>query len=287
MGGGSLTWSTALADLCPYIALPSTWNDYLGLIGKNARKNLARRWRRLQEQGPVTIDRVESAADLERSWRMLRHLHQMRREAVDDRSAFLTERSVAFHERFLPMALTRGWLRFYLLLVKGRCIAVEYGLHFGSRIALLQSGFDVNWAQYGIGKVLIAHAIRTALEEGATEVVFLRGGEVYKQQQWAAVTREDRSVVVWRRHPRIKFMMTIRGQSRAIKERVKRRLAPAAELRSLSRRIQTECAGSVRRRLGRVQDGNVTCAGVGMVWSVDRVRVCEDTRPFSRCPCYG
>ncbi len=212
--------SLTIADQCPFIPLPKTWDAYLGLIGTGTREEIARKWRRLRKQGEVVIERVHRIDDLQKAWEALVRLHRERRDAIGGRSAFVTPRSRSFHRSFIEMALLRGWLRLYLLSVDGNCVAVEYCLHIGDRVADFQSGFDVRWSRFGVGTLLIAHAIREAIQEGASEFDFLRGGEAYKRRQWAAVDRRDVSLVTWRRNPRVGVVIAVREWSRALRSRV-------------------------------------------------------------------
>ncbi len=218
--GSSLT----VADQCPFIPLPKTWADYLNLIGSGTREEIARKWRRLRKQGEIVIERVQKIDDLEKAWEVLVRLHRDRRDSIGGRSAFVTRRARVFHRNFIEMALLRGWLRLYLLRVNGNCVAAEYCLHIGDRVTDFQSGFDVRWSRFGVGTLLIAHAIQEAIQEGASEFDFLRGGEAYKQHQWAAVLRRDASLVIWRRNPRVSLVTAVRGWSRTIRSRVLGRL---------------------------------------------------------------
>ncbi len=231
---GAFGTSHIIADQCPFIPLPKTWDGYLSLIGSGTRDEIARKWRRLRKQGEVVIERVQRIDDLPKAWDALVRLHRERRDAIGGRSAFVTPRSRAFHRNFIEMALLRGWLRLYLLLVDGNCVAVEYCLHIGDRVADFQSGFDVRWSRFGVGTLLIAHAIRNAIQEGASEFDFLRGGEAYKRHQWAAVDRRDVSLITWRRNRRVGAMIAVREWSRALKSRVLRRPGAASAAESAS-----------------------------------------------------
>lgn len=235
---GDLACSHQLADVCPYIPLPGTWEDFLGVIGSDRRKSLARRWRRLGECGEVVIRRAQTMRDLEEAWQILLRLHQDRRQAVGDRSAFLTGRSMVFHREFAKMALERGWLRLYLLQVGNQYVAAEYCLKVGNRVADFQGGFDEKWARYGVGSLLIAHAIREAIAEGAVEFDLLRGGEQYKQQQWAAELREDRSLAVWRRRRRVELLVAARRWVAGAKVRVRRRLGTVVGPRAITAKAE-------------------------------------------------
>jgi CelD/BcsL family acetyltransferase involved in cellulose biosynthesis len=224
-GRGRLARSSELADLCPYIALPGTWEAYLRTLSSNARKDLGRRSRRLQEQGDVVIQRVQDVGELDSAWEIFFRLHRERRQAVGGRSAFMADRTWAFHRAFMRTAAERGWLRLYLMKVGDQYVAAEYCVHFGGRVSDLQCGFDMRWSRYGVGTLLVAHAIREAIAEGATEYDLLRGGEEYKQQRWAASLRKDVSLLIWRRQPRVAMLIAARRCATKMKAHLRRRLA--------------------------------------------------------------
>ncbi len=220
-GRDRLAHALTVADLCPYLRLPATWDDYLRLIGSNRRKQIARRWRRLREQDEVIIEQVRDAAGLEAAWQTLLDLHRTRREAIGRGSVFLTHDGVAFHARFVRMALERGWLRLYVLRLGGQPVAAEYGLCVGGRVASFQGGFDVRWARYGVGGLLVAYAIQEAIAAGAVEFDLLRGTEAYKHELGATEQRRDMSLVIWRRQRRVELVMAARRWTRLIKDRLR------------------------------------------------------------------
>jgi CelD/BcsL family acetyltransferase involved in cellulose biosynthesis len=211
------------ADTCPYITLPPSWDAFLRTLRSDARKDLGRRWRRLREQGEVTIEQVTTLDQLEPAWGVLLRLHNDRRQVAGGRSAFTATRSLAFHRAFLQRAAERGWLRLYLMRVGDRYVAGEYCLSLGGRVVDLQTGFDAAWSRFGVSTLLLGHAIEQAIVEGATEFDFLRGGEAYKQQRWAAALRSDRSLVIWRRRPRVMAVMAARRWVDTAKSEVRRR----------------------------------------------------------------
>lgn len=211
------------ADICPYVALPGSWEDFLRGLRSDSRKDLGRRWRRLREQGDVAIERVQEPEHLERAWGVLLRLHDERRQIAGGRSAFTAPRSLAFHRVFLERAAERGWLRLYLMRVGNQYVAAEYCLSLGRRVVDLQTGFDAAWSRFGVSTLLLSHAIQEAIVEGATEFDFLRGGEVYKQQRWAAALRTDKSLTVWRRRPRVMAVIAARRWAATAKSRIRHR----------------------------------------------------------------
>jgi CelD/BcsL family acetyltransferase involved in cellulose biosynthesis len=215
-----LTCTSSLVDLCPFIRLPRTWEEYSRVM--HQRAELGRRWRRLQEKGEVRIQRVETVEELEEGWAALTSLHRGRRQAVGGRSALLAPQAMAFHQRFIRAAFDRGWLRLYLLRVDGQAVAAEYCLQVGKRLFDFNGGFDMDWARYWVRSILTAHAIRMAIEEGDTEYDLSRGAESYKLERWGAETRPDFSLVAWKQHARMNLTMAARGWVRAARDRARR-----------------------------------------------------------------
>ncbi len=208
--GRRLASISGTADVCPYIPLPGSWEEYLRTLRSDARKDLGRRWRRLREHGDVVIERVHTVDELDHAWSILLALHEKRRQVMGGRSAFTTGRALAFHRVFLQRAAERGWLRLYLMRVRDRYVAAEYCLSLGGKVADLQTGFDPEWSRFGVSTLLQGHSIQDAIAEGATEYDLLRGGEAYKQQRWAAALRSDKSLVVWKRRPQVIALIAAR-----------------------------------------------------------------------------
>lgn len=104
-------------------------------------------------------------------------------------NAFHDPRLEAFHEDFSRLALEQGWLRLFVLRLKGVPAAALYGFRFGQTFYFYQSGFDPAFAKYSLGAVTVGLTIKQALEEGAEEYDFLHGDEAYKSQ-WAENRRE-------------------------------------------------------------------------------------------------
>jgi CelD/BcsL family acetyltransferase involved in cellulose biosynthesis len=64
-------------------------------------------------------------------------------------------------------------------------------MRYDDTVSFYSTGYDERWARYGPGRRIMAHAIRSAIDEGAAGFDFLRGDEAYKEQ-WRAEARYDR-----------------------------------------------------------------------------------------------
>lgn len=102
-----------------------------------------------------------------------------------------------FHREVAQRFAERGLLRLFGVLVDGVCIAAQYNFAAKGRVYAYMSGFDVSWSRSSPGNVGLEAAIRTAVQEGATEFDFLRKAEAYKYG-WGARDEHTRRLVLLR-----------------------------------------------------------------------------------------
>jgi CelD/BcsL family acetyltransferase involved in cellulose biosynthesis len=177
-----------------------TWETLLSSMSRNLRGQIGRKLRALEREHEVRFRQTLDPADVPSDMARLFALHHERWRTrggtfLDD------ERARAFHADFAAASLERGWLRLWSLDVDGEAIAVWYGWHIGGRYLYYQAGFDPAWSRHSPGLLLLAHTIRSAVEEGATEYDMLLGDEPYKSR-FATRARAGRTVVVTRTlHP--------------------------------------------------------------------------------------
>ena len=155
-----------------------SWNEFLASRSSNQRAAIRREERRLAGQGL----HYRLASDPERLQADLDSLFALHRAAFPrGASAFGWDaRLQAFHREFAATALARGWLRLWFLELDNRPVASWYGFRFENADFAYQGGRDPEWSRWSVGRVLLAHTIRTAFEDGIAEYRLLRGGEHYK-----------------------------------------------------------------------------------------------------------
>jgi CelD/BcsL family acetyltransferase involved in cellulose biosynthesis len=158
----------------------NSWDEYLASRSANFRQQVRRRERRLARDHGLRFRLTTNEATLQGDLDVLFALHEAR-WGNDASLAFAGARQ-AFHREFASNALERGWLRLWLLELDGRPAAVWYGFRIGGVESYYQAGRDPSWDDHSVGSVLLAHTIRSALEDGMREYRFLRGGETYKDR---------------------------------------------------------------------------------------------------------
>jgi|GEM_PF-151800 len=183
----------ATDSVCPYLALPGTWDSYWASIGKQSRYYFSRKAKRLQSRAPgaVSYRKIESKSELADAMREFVRLHQARQRQKGNAGIFAQNRAVGFHAEVAERFLDKGWLRLYLLAAGEKAIAAIYCYTFGGKFSFYQSGYDPAWGDCSPGALIMLHAVREAIEEGADEFDFLRGEEAYKSL-WTSAARTDR-----------------------------------------------------------------------------------------------
>jgi CelD/BcsL family acetyltransferase involved in cellulose biosynthesis len=168
--GGRSTRREAPTAVGPW----ASWEDYLTSRSANLRQELRRKERRLADRGLryLTVadpDELEGALDL------LFELHRARWST--ETSRFVAQEQL--HRSFASIAFARGWLRLRLLELEDRPVAAYYGFRLGDVEWFYQLGRDPA-ATGSVGLLLLARALREAIEEGAAEFKLGPGAQSYK-----------------------------------------------------------------------------------------------------------
>jgi CelD/BcsL family acetyltransferase involved in cellulose biosynthesis len=152
-----------------------SWDAYLTSRSHNFRQELRRKERRLAKLG-LAFRTVSTAADLAPALDVLFRLHRARWGV--EASPWFAGRE-GFQRAFATAAFARGWLRLRLLELEGRPVAAYYGFRFGDAEWFYQLGREPG-AEGSVGLVIVAHAIRESLAEGAAEFKLGPGAQSYK-----------------------------------------------------------------------------------------------------------
>jgi CelD/BcsL family acetyltransferase involved in cellulose biosynthesis len=167
-------------DICPVLPLPAA-------IPSRMLQNL-RYYRRRVERAGIVHGVAEAAEEALRLLEALFILHGARWRRCGTPGVLADERVRQFHRQVVPGLAKLGLLRMHALYRDELAVAVAYMIAAKGRTYDYITGFHPDFAQLGVGTVLLACAIEGAMTEGAREFDFLRGSEAYKYR-WGAVDR--------------------------------------------------------------------------------------------------
>jgi CelD/BcsL family acetyltransferase involved in cellulose biosynthesis len=205
-------------NYCPYSILSGhTWESYLDSLHTNHRINLGKMLRRLHKDFDVSLQ--VAATGEERQWAMdvFVRLHLRRWAGKGGSTALNRKELVDFHRAFSEISLEQGWLKLYTLLLDGVPVSSLYVFKYRDTYYHYQSAFDPDYRKYSLGTVIVALAIKDAIEDGAVEFDFLHDNETYKYL-WA---RQERELIRLELYP-AHSMGSVYQYSAAMKHWIKR-----------------------------------------------------------------
>ena len=165
---------------CTIASLPTTWSAYLAGLRPRMRTKIRSLCRELETAHAVRFVSAEAAGDLGARLESLFELHTRRWQEDGQPGVFGSEAKRRFYREMSALFLSRGWLRFYSLLVDGTHVAHQLCFQYGSTMFLLQEGYDPRWATQGVGNVLRAYVFRDCIERGLATYDFLSGVTTHK-----------------------------------------------------------------------------------------------------------
>jgi CelD/BcsL family acetyltransferase involved in cellulose biosynthesis len=177
--------TTETTASCPYIALPTSWEQYLASLTSAGRYLVKRSLRDLEEwgKGEVELHDAHTSSDFERGKQILKRLHTERWGAEGRNGVFGSPRFAKFHDEVMPLLLAAGALELFWLAVRGEPVAIVYNIVWKGKVYFYQCGRKIDVPK-GVrpGIVIHAHAIRRAIAHGRREYDFLGGASRYKVQ---------------------------------------------------------------------------------------------------------
>ena len=182
-------WAVTPAEVCPVLALPDSYDDYVKSLGKNMREQIKRYPRRLEKQFSVEYELAQTPQQVDEFWNQLVELHGRRWRARGQTGVLALPSRRNFHRYICHKFLANDWLRLWRLKCDGRPACVLLSYFWGGKYWFFIGGFEPELMRWSVGTCLFSHVFRHAIAEGAGEFDFLRGAEEYKYR-FGAVDRD-------------------------------------------------------------------------------------------------
>jgi CelD/BcsL family acetyltransferase involved in cellulose biosynthesis len=180
-------------DVCPIIALPETWDDYLVALDKKQRHEIRRKLRKADAAGEANFYIVGPEHDLQTEMEAFIELHQ---KSAPEKDEFMDPQMQAFFFDVAGVLHEEGWLQLAFVELVGEKAASLLNFDYGGAILVYNSGYDpLSYRSLSPGIVVTARSIEHAIEQGRGTFDFLRGDEEYKYRFGAHDTEVRRLLV--------------------------------------------------------------------------------------------
>lgn len=166
---------------CLVLDLPDEYDQYLATLSKSLRFDCRRLDKKPFSTGEAIVELVPEN-EVEQGMKDLFDLHSSRWKKRGLPGAFALGKIREFQVLAATQLARDGHLRLHRLVSAGKTAGVVYAMHAGRVTYFYQSGFDPDAKALSPGTLLVAAAIRHAIEEGDRQFDFLRGDEPYKRR---------------------------------------------------------------------------------------------------------
>ncbi len=164
-------------DVSFELDLPSTWDEYLGMLSTKQRHEVRRKLRRLHQAGDVNYCLID---DSEAVPRILDTFLKLFRKSREDKAAFMTPRMESFFTSLAETMGEVGLLNFGVLEFNTSPVAALMYLDYKDTVYLYNSGYDPQYASLSVGLLSKVLCIKDSIERGKKRFDFLKGREAYK-----------------------------------------------------------------------------------------------------------
>ena len=164
-------------DVASGIALPDSWDDYLGVLSKKDRHELRRKIRRLETLPDMKwycLQEPDQVAD------RLDQFIELMRLSRPDKDEWMTPGREQFFHRMSQRMAQAGMLRLFFMDLDGVTVATSLCFDYASSRLLYNSGYNPEFSYYSVGLLLDAFCLKDAIESDMDYFDFLRGDEPYK-----------------------------------------------------------------------------------------------------------
>ena len=164
----------------PYIALPSTWDEFLARLGSKTRFNVRQRRRKLEKGFHLEFRLWFDLFDRGEALETVRTLQKKSISRKGIPGVFEDEVFSGFHSDVMDLLHEKGWLFLSFLLCDGRPVAFWYAYVYAGTCYSYQTGFDLDYGSHSVGNVVHGFVLEDSITRGVHTFEYLRGGQQYK-----------------------------------------------------------------------------------------------------------
>ena len=166
-------------DVSYELALPETWEAYLGLLKGTDRHEVRRKLRRFEEAGRVGFRTVVDPQEVRDAMDTFLRLFGGSRP---DKEVFLTDRRDRFFRSLAEAMAEAGLLKLSFLELDAQPAAAVMCFQDRSTVYLYNNGYDIRFRLLSVGFLSKVFSIQEAIREGKKRFDFLKGSEDYKRR---------------------------------------------------------------------------------------------------------
>jgi CelD/BcsL family acetyltransferase involved in cellulose biosynthesis len=181
----------------PYVRLPGSAAELYAGLGTKFKANLRRRRARLQELGPLELEKWTGGPDFEEKLRIGLQIEQSGWKGEEKTAILSDAKAGPFYLGLAREAAQRGYLRLYFLKSAGKAIAFHFSVVLQGVYLFLKPGYDERYKEYSPGHLLVEDVLKDCIAEGLQEFDFLAEDLAWKRE-WTETVRPHSTIYLFR-----------------------------------------------------------------------------------------
>ena len=169
--------SCEVEDISLELDLPSTWEEYLGILSGKQRHEVRRKLRRLHEAGEVNY---RIAGDNQTVADTIDLFLKFFQESRNDKEIFLTTKRESFFRSLARAMAQDRLLQIGILELDAKPVAAIMCFNYNDTVYLYNNGYDPHYRSLSIGLLSKILCIKDSIKRGRKKFDFLKGAEEYK-----------------------------------------------------------------------------------------------------------
>lgn len=199
-GAASYRTLERVVERPPFASLAGTWESYLAAVSKNARADVGRRLRRLEEAGDLQLDVNDGTERIDDLLREGFAVEAAGWKGAQGTAISSRPETLAYYTDAARWAASRGFLQLAFLRLDGAAIGFHLNVVADGVHSHVKGGYDEAFQHFSPGKVLHRLLLERAFAAGLRRYDFLGSDEPYKLQ-WANDARELVRIQAFRNSP--------------------------------------------------------------------------------------
>ena len=166
-------------DVTLELALPTTWDQFLGILSGKQRHEIRRKLRRLHEAGEIEYRLVEDLKEVVDEMETFLALFGLSRS---DKATFMTSQMALYFRSLAETMARANLLKLFFLDLDATPTAAVMCFDYNSTMHLYNNGYDGRFSSLSVGLLSKVISIKESIMIGIKKYDFLKGAEEYKHR---------------------------------------------------------------------------------------------------------
>jgi len=166
------------SNLHQHVEITGSWDDYFKSLSRNMRRDIEKSIRHAKENHTLDLKYFRGT---EVCWEHFETFFEINQNGSFPEK-YESEKERSFHRELFELTREKNLIEIIILYLDGKPVAFDYGFNLNGRFEDWRTGYDKNYAEQSVGKVLLIMLLKDLFDHGYRDFDFLRGEYDHKDR---------------------------------------------------------------------------------------------------------